>query len=70
VELLTWISVRPRTYPEAIDAWRSNCPRHSVWDDALTDGLVRVARDDGPARRVVLTSEGRRLLEARATGLG
>jgi hypothetical protein len=53
LELLAWISSRPRTYAEAIDAWRSNCPRHPVWDDALSDGLVRVSRSG-----VVLTAAG------------
>jgi hypothetical protein len=57
VELLAWVARRPRTYAEAIDAWRSNCPRLSAWDDALTSGLIRVSRDD-----VTLTAEGRALL--------
>jgi hypothetical protein len=57
LELLTWISLRPRTYAETIEAWRSNCPRHPVWDDALSDGLVRVDRS-----RVLLTPRGRALV--------
>ena len=53
-ELLAWVGDAPRTYAETIEAWRSNCPRHPVLDDAFTDGLIRVA--DG---RVVLTGKGR-----------
>ena len=65
VELLAWISARPRTYPETMDAWRSNCPRLSVWEDALIAGLVRVVRGtDGS--RVTLTPRGRAALEAAA----
>jgi hypothetical protein len=56
-ELLVWIGDRPRTYADTIEAWRSNCPRHPVLDDAFTDGLVRV---EGGV--VVLTEGGRRLL--------
>jgi hypothetical protein len=41
-ELLLWIARRPRTYAEAMEAWRSNCPRQSVWEDALLDGLIQV----------------------------
>ncbi len=41
-ELLTWLSERPRTYAETIDAWRTNCPRHSTWEDACVNGLVRI----------------------------
>ncbi len=53
-ELLAWVEEAPRTYAETIEAWRSNCPRHPVLDDAFTDGLIRVA--DGV---VVLTESGR-----------
>ena len=59
VELLTWLAARPRTYAETIEAWRSNCPRLSVWEDAVADGLVAV-RNGQPDRtlRVTLTERG------------
>ena len=57
IELLTWIAERPRTYTETMDAWHSHCPRLLVWEDALADGLVVVAR-----RRVSLTDAGRSAL--------
>jgi hypothetical protein len=53
-ELLDWIAARPRSYDDAIEAWRSNCPRHPVLDDAFTDGLIAVAGGS-----VVLTEAGR-----------
>lgn len=53
LELLTWVTVRPRTYEDVVEAWRSNCPRHAVWDDAVTAGLVTARRDD-----VALTALG------------
>jgi hypothetical protein len=58
VELLTWISTRPRDYAESIEAWKSNCPHHAVWDDAVTAGLIRVSRNE-----VTLTPAGRALLD-------
>ena len=61
LELLAWISDRPRTYDETIEAWRSNCPRHPVWDDALSDGLVQVVNGS----EVALTARGRDELTAR-----
>jgi hypothetical protein len=61
LELLAWVASRPRTYAETIDAWRSNCPRLAVWDDAVVDGLIRIVRDDGRVR-VDLTELGRSLL--------
>ena len=57
-ELLAWVADAPRTYTETIEAWRSNCPRHPVLDDAFTEDLIRVA--DGA---VVLTEAGREALE-------
>jgi hypothetical protein len=57
LQLLAWIAERPRTYPETIDAWKSSCPRLTVWEDALSDGLVRVERG-----QVLLTAAGAGLL--------
>jgi len=66
LELLGFIASRPRSYPEAMEAWRSNCPRHPVWDDAVNDGLIEVVGRGGPAQQLVaLTSKGRALLESR-----
>jgi hypothetical protein len=58
-ELLVWISSKPRAYDEVVETWVSNCPRHPVWDDAVTAGLVRVS--NGSVR---LTSRGRATLAA------
>jgi hypothetical protein len=58
VELLSWIATRPRDYAESIEAWRSNCPHHAVWDDAVTAGLIRVSQ-----KEVTLTPAGRALLD-------
>jgi hypothetical protein len=56
-ELLRWVSAAPRTYGDVVEAWVSNCPRHPVWDDAVSDGLVAVE-----GRSVLLTSGGRAAL--------
>jgi hypothetical protein len=62
-QLLVWVSERPRTYAEAIEAWRSNCPRDPVWDDAVLAGLVRVVpSSNGAPSTVVVTAEGEALL--------
>jgi len=65
LEFLTWISSRPRTYAETMEAWRSNCPRHPVWDDAVNDGLVQIVGEPGPSKRsiVTLTPKGKALLD-------
>ena len=53
LELLRWVTARERTDPDAIDAWRSNCPRPAVCDDAVTAGLVTAGRTG-----VALTAPG------------
>jgi hypothetical protein len=57
LELLTWVESRPRTYADVVEAWKSNCPRLAVWDDAVTDGLVVARRD-----RIALTERGQATL--------
>jgi hypothetical protein len=41
-DLLAWIASAPRTYRETMEAWRTSCPRLSIWEDAIGAGLVRV----------------------------
>ena len=60
LELLAWLSSRPRSYAETMDAWRTYCPRLSVWENAVLAGLVRVAE-----RRVELTPSGEAALGCR-----
>jgi hypothetical protein len=57
VQFLDWIADRPRSYAETMDAWRSTCPRLSVWEDAVIAGLVRI--ENNADRAVILTARGR-----------
>jgi hypothetical protein len=63
VELLSWLDLRQRSYDEAIEAWKSHCPRLTIWDDALIDGLIRIVRGTGGST-VCLTERGRAALDA------
>ena len=66
LEFLTWISSRRRTYGEAMEAWQTTCPRHTVWEDALIDGLIRFENGDGRHKcEVTLTPLGKAILEGR-----
>jgi hypothetical protein len=56
-DLLLWIDAEPRTYAETMEAWRTSCPRLSVWEDALLARLVCVR-----GSQVSLTDAGRRTL--------
>ena len=67
-DMLAWLALQPRTYAETMEAWRSSCPRLSIWEDALADGLVRVEDGSGSDRResrVVITTRGQAMLESR-----
>jgi hypothetical protein len=44
-----------------MEAWRSTCPRLSVWEDAIIGDLVRI--ESGADRAVSLTPRGRVVLE-------
>ena len=65
LQFLAWVARRPRRYAETMEAWRTSCPRLSVWEDALESGLVRLA--EGPDQgsvRVELTDAGAAALRA------
>ena len=68
LQMLDWLAVRPRTYGEAMEAWRSTCPRLTIWEDALAEGLVAV-EGGGPMKNapVRLTDAGRALLQETPT---
>ena len=59
-QFLAWVAAAPRTHADVMDAWRSTCPRQSVWEDTLIDGLVEF---EAGTRNVVLTARGRAVLE-------
>jgi len=70
-QFLTWVSSSPRSYAEAMEAWRTSCPRMTVWEDAIRDGLVRLERGGSMQEaRVVLTARGQAALERDASASG
>lgn len=65
-EFLDWISSRRRTYSEAMNAWQSTCPRHTIWEDAMIDGYIQVHRQDTLCDpEVTLTPRGEALLNGK-----
>jgi len=68
-QFLAWVADGGRTYGEVMDAWRTSCPRLSIWEDALGDGFVQIANRRGGTReqaRVTITERGLGWLRARA----
>jgi hypothetical protein len=60
LDLLEWLAKDGRSYEETMNAWRTSCPRLTVWEDANDRGLV--ANDRATVR---ITPSGLALLEAR-----
>jgi hypothetical protein len=63
VQFLSWIAERTRTYADVMDAWKTSCPRLSVWEDASLTGLVRLEHTSDGTKTVTLTALGRALLD-------
>jgi hypothetical protein len=69
LQMLTWLATRPRTYGETMEAWRTSCPRLSIWEDAVGDRLVEVRAVPGAGMNgaaVKLTSLGQATLDGAA----
>ena len=66
-DLLEWLAIKPRPYSEAMEVWRTSCPRLTIWEDAVDLGYVVRRHDDTAAPPTVfLTADGRRALDRRA----
>ena len=39
-QLLDWIGEEPRAYVETMEAWRTSCPRLTIWEDAMNAGFI------------------------------
>jgi hypothetical protein len=67
LQLITWLADRPRTYGEVMEAWTTTCPKMPVWEDAVTNGLVRIEGTGSMRQRAVnVTPRGRALISDQA----
>lgn len=62
-DLVGWVAAEPRAYSEVMDAWRTSCPRLSIWEDAVDNGLVERVCEGGTAPTVRVTAQGRQFLK-------
>jgi hypothetical protein len=60
LDLVAFVARGPRPQAEVMEAWRTNCPRLTVWEDALEAGLVELREG-----MVCATPAGRAALAAR-----
>jgi hypothetical protein len=64
LDLVEWIAREPRLYAEVIEAWRTSCPRLTIWEDAVDRGLVARETVAGTGVRVRITEDGAKFLRA------
>lgn len=67
LDLLEWIGPGGRPYPEVMEAWRTSCPRLTVWEDATELGWVECRREPGRGSVVHVTPAGQSQLGRRRT---
>jgi hypothetical protein len=58
-DFIAWVAREPRPYAEALETWRTSCPRLTVWEDAAERGFVE--RRSDPERGVCLVATQRGL---------
>jgi hypothetical protein len=58
VDLLEWLGPSPRPYSEVLDAWRTSCPRLTVWEDANDLGFIERQHSPGRGQLISTSSVG------------
>jgi len=64
LDFVEWIAKEPRPYAEVIDAWRTSCPRLTVWEEACDRRLVARRPSVGRGTVVEVTASGMQFLHA------
>jgi len=62
LDLVEWVAKEPRPLADVIEAWRTSCPRLTVWEDAVDRGYLARQVVAGRGTMVVMTDAGRRFL--------
>lgn len=65
-DLVAWVASGPRPYREVIEAWRTSCPRLTVWEDAVEGGFVALGPGEAGELQVSATPQGLALLRTGA----
>ena len=66
LDFLSWLAAEPRQYADTMEAWRTSCPRLTVWEDTIDAGLIVHSVEHG--RHIVrLTPHGEAFLATNNT---
>jgi hypothetical protein len=63
-DLVAWVAKEARPYAEVLEAWRTSCPRLTVWEDASDRGLVERRSVEGQGVFVIATEAGHAFLRS------
>ena len=58
LDFVEWVAAHPRPYAEVMEAWRTSCPRLTIWEDAVDQGLVVREHQEGMGSIVRATPLG------------
>lgn len=64
LDFVEWIAREPRAYAEVVGAWKTSCPRLTIWEDAAESGFVARESVAGLGLVVKVTEDGRKVLRA------
>lgn len=68
LDFLEWLNTQSRPYDTVMEAWRTSCPRLTVWETALEEGFVRRRHTAGEPMWIDLTDKGKGFLQAGRSG--
>ncbi|KAA0078099.1 hypothetical protein [Tardiphaga sp. P9-11] len=63
LDLLEWIAREPRSHADVLDAWRTSCPRLTVWEDCIDRGFATRMHITGHGSIVQVTAAGLSFLQ-------
>ena len=58
LDFVEWVAAQPRPYTDVMEAWRTSCPRLTIWEDAVDQGFVVREHQDGVGAVVKVTPLG------------
>jgi hypothetical protein len=64
LDMLEWIGPNGRAGDEVLEAWRTSCPRLTVWEDASDQGFVARRVDAERGAWIDVTTAGAAFLHA------
>ncbi|NJO34546.1 MAG: hypothetical protein HC869_16865 [Rhodospirillales bacterium] len=68
LDLVEWVAKEPRPYADVMDAWRTSCPRLTIFEDAVDRGFIESRTVPGGGVLVTATDAGTAMLRGHGRG--